>query len=183
MVNLWLLGIRNKFQLEKSLVKNLSQIYNMNTIIFIYKGESNMKKRNTKTMLTSVVLVLTLSVMALLTGCGGPSTLEEYINDNNEAKQELEKLNQSSQKGMDVSTTVKENTIIYTFKYDKTFTDKEKDAMAEYFEKYLDTAASTFQSIAKEMEEKSEIEGVKVRITYKNGDDSEIYNREFDAGK
>ena len=55
--------------------------------------------------------------------------------------------------------------------------------MAEYFEKYLDTAASTFQSIAKEMEEKSEIEGVKVRITYKNGDDSEIYNREFDAGK
>ena len=127
-----------------------------------------MKKRNTKTLLTSVVLVLTLSVMALLTGCGGPSTLEEYINDNNEAKQELEKLNQSSQKGMDVSTTVKENTIIYTFKYDKTFTD---------------TAASTFQSIAKEMEEKSEIEGVKVRITYKNGDDSEIYNREFDAGK
>ena len=49
-----------------------------------------MKKRNTKTLLTSVVLVLTLSVMALLTGCGGPSTLEEYINDNNEAKQELE---------------------------------------------------------------------------------------------
>ena len=84
---------------------------------------------------------------------------------------------------MDVSTKVKENTIIYTFKYDKTFTDKEKDAMAEYFEKYLDTAASTFQSIAKEMEEKSEIEGVKVRITYKNGDDSEIYTRAFDAGK
>ena len=100
-----------------------------------------------------------------------------------QAKQELEKLNQSSQKGMDVSTKVKENTIIYTFKYDKTFTDKEKGAMAEYFEKYLDTAASTFQSIAKEMEEKSEIKGVKVRITYKNGDDSEIYNREFDAGK
>ena len=56
-----------------------------------------MKKRTPKVVLTSLMLILTLSVMALLTGCGGTPTLEEYINDNPKEQEamdsELDKAN------------------------------------------------------------------------------------------
>lgn len=171
-------------QIIKTLVKKYNFYYNEFTIQINYKGECDMKKRTTKALLTTIMLLLTLSVTAFLTGCGGTTTLEDYINGNKDEKtamdEEIDKANNMlSQSGMTASIDIKENTITYKYKFDQTFDDTQIDAAKEYMQQYVD--AMSLEDMAKTFEEKSKIEGISIRVVCVDGNETEIFSTEYKA--
>ena len=143
-----------------------------------------MNKKSSKVLLTSIMLILTLSMMALLTGCGGPSTLEEYINDNKSEQEEMEKLKDSiSQDGMDCNIEVKDNAMIFTVKLDQAITDDQLAQLKPMYDQFLDSFESEAQKVIKEFEEDSKIEGVTMSFTFIDKNEKEICTREYSAGK
>lgn len=143
-----------------------------------------MKKRTSKVLLTSIMLILSLSVMALLTGCGGPSTLEEYISENESEQAEMEKINDSiSQQGMSGSFEVKENAMIFNVKLDQALTDDQISAAKKGLEQFLDTYASSAEQLIKKFEEDSKIEGITLSMTFSDKDGKEICSKEYSASK
>ena len=61
-----------------------------------------------KQIITSIFLVISVVILA---SCGKPSTLEEYINKDADAKAEIEKIAETS----GLSVNVKENTLEYGY--------------------------------------------------------------------
>lgn len=53
--------------------------------------------------------------------------------------------------------------------------------MKTYFEEYMDSIGSQFESIAKTCEEQSEITGITVDVIYLNGDDAELFKATYSA--
>lgn len=133
-----------------------------------------MKKRMSKAVLTTLILSLVLAMSVALTGCGGPATLEEFVNSDSEAMQALESLNSDG-----LTVEVKENTVIYTYQYDQTFDSSVIDAMKGSIESTMNNSASTFTTMADTLEEQSGIEEVNVKVVYLNGDGSEIFSKEY----
>lgn len=133
-----------------------------------------MKKR---TLLTGLLIISMLTVIVIFTGCGGgsPETLEEYVNNNAEAQEELEALNESS--GMKAS--VKNNTITCVYTYDQTFDEAMIEQMAAQFESTMESMASTFEKVASNWEEKTGIEDITVKILYQDSAETEIYSVEY----
>lgn len=143
-----------------------------------------MKKKTSKILLTSIMLVLSLSVMALLTGCGGTPTLEEYINDNKDEKAameaELEKSNAILAKsGMEAAIDIKENTIIYTYKMNQALNDDQIDATKKVLEQSSDAMAAQTKTLTEKLEKESKIEGISFRIIFVDKNDKEIYSKDF----
>lgn len=134
-------------------------------------------KTRTKKLLAALMCVTMLFAFA---GCGGPSTLEDYINENTEAKASLESLSSKNAAG-DVTVDVKDNTIIYKFKLGQTVEGEMVKQMKDALDQYMKGVESTFENIASTFEEQSEIKGITVRVIYLNGDDSELYSKDFAA--
>ena len=134
-------------------------------------------KRNTwrKSLLT-VTGALLIAMMVFFTGCGGPQTLEDYVNDNDEIKTEIDSY---SQEGMTVE--IKENVLSYVYQYADTYDESMVEDMAAQFESAMASVSSTFSNIASTLEEETEIDGITVRVTYLNGDGSEIYTQDFQS--
>lgn len=147
-----------------------------------------MNKKSSKVLLTSLMLILTLSVMALLTGCGGTPTLEEYINDHPEEQEamdtELDKANVSlAQAEMSASIDIKENQIIYTIKLGEAYKDTDMDTLKKTMEQYLETVSSNYETLAKTVESQTKIEGVTVRVVCVDSDDKEICSKDYKPSK
>lgn len=147
-----------------------------------------MKKRTSKVLLTSIMLILSLSVMALLTGCGGTPTLEDYVNDNPKEQEamdsELAKSNATlAQSGMNATIDIKENQVIYTIKLDDMYKDQDMDAIKEYLEQYLEAGSSNFETLASTLEKNTKIEGVTIRVVCVGPDDEEICSKDYKPSK
>lgn len=140
-----------------------------------------MKKSTKKLFTLAMTLTLVVSAAMLFTSCGA-TTLEDYVNSNEETKQALEESNSQNSAG-NMTVEVKENTVYYNFKLDETVDKDVAEAMNTYFESYMKSVGSTFEGIAAGLEEESKVEGVKVKVTFLNGDDSELYSQEFEAAK
>lgn len=125
-----------------------------------------------------------MGVTAVLTGCGSdePNTLEKYMADHPDEQKAMDDAVASyKQDGMAVDLQIKENTIIYSFKYDETFDEDAVEQMKSYFDGAMESMGSVFENIAKSCQEQTEIDGITVQVLYLNGDDSEIYNETFEA--
>jgi hypothetical protein len=133
----------------------------------------NIMKRSSKAVFIALILSLVLSMSVVLTGCGA-STLEEFVNSDAEAKQSLEALNTE-----ELTVEVKENTIIYTYTYEQTFDPSVVSALSGTIESTLDDSSASFISMADTLEKESGIEEVSVKVTYLNGDGSEIFSKEY----
>ena len=147
-----------------------------------------MKKRTPKVVLTSLMLILTLSVMALLTGCGGTPTLEEYINDNPKEQEamdsELDKANVTlAQSGMSATIDIKENQVIYTLKLGDMYKGEDMNPIKEYLEQYLETLSSNYETLADTLEKETKIEGVTVRVVCVDPNDEEICRKDYKPSK
>ncbi|MGN0658710.1 MAG: DUF4854 domain-containing protein [Emergencia sp.] len=138
-----------------------------------------MKKKLTKILTLTFVLAMVFSVTVTLTGCGEPSTLEEYINSDADAKEAIESMNSSTDEG-GMTVEVKGNSIIYTYQFADTIEADLLDDVKAQFEQYMESAGSTFENIASTMEEESGIDGITVKVIYLNGDGSEIYSKEYE---
>lgn len=147
-----------------------------------------MNKKSSKVLLTSIMLILTLSIMALLTGCGGPSTLEEYINDNPKEQEamdsELDKTNVTlAQSGMSATIDIKENQVIYTLKLGDMYKGEDMDAIKEFLEEYLETLSSNYETLANTLEKDTKIEGITVRVVCVDPNDEEICSKDYNPSK
>ena len=127
-----------------------------------------MNKRRTIAILLTFVMLL--SVMA--SACSKkPQTLEEYIKNDSESMEQVQ--NAADSAGLNVE--FKENDVIYT--YDLSTIDGvtedivKSDVMKEQLSSALDSTADTFSGLCKQLEEQSKIEGIKIVVEYKYGDE------------
>lgn len=139
-----------------------------------------MKKNLSKTLLTGILLSLLLATLVVFTGCGGgPETLEEYIDSNDEAKEMIDSYSSSSSDGSGMSVDVTDNTITYTYKYSQTFDDDVLEQMKTQLESAMESSSSSFSSIGDTLEEESGLENIVVRVVYLDGNDTEIFSAEY----
>lgn len=139
-----------------------------------------MKTRTKKLFALMMTLTMVISVAMLFTSCG--NTLEKYIENDKEAKTAFETQRDAYEKD-GITIGVKDNTMSYTFKLTEALDKKTEDQMGGFFDSYMDALAPSFEATAAAWEEKSGIEGIKVKVTFLTVDDKELYSREFEAAK
>lgn len=126
---------------------------------------------------SGIIISLMVAMIIMLSGCGSqPSTLEEYISNDEEAMTTLESVS-SSTEGLEVD--VEDNIIIYTYTYDNTLDSSMIESVSQQLEKAIDSSESTFRSMADTLEEESGIDGITIRVIYLNNDGTELVNKEY----
>lgn len=126
-------------------------------------------------MSKKVIIGISLAfIMFVITGCGAPSTLEEYINSNEDAKSTIDSLASGNMK-----VDITDNTLTYTYTYNQTFTGDTLEKIEEELEKAMEEQSSTFENIGTTLEKESGVSDVKVVVEYLNKDGSKIYSEEF----
>lgn len=121
----------------------------------------------------SRVLVASLMAAVLLVGCGKPKTLEAYFDEHDDEWQEI-----VDSYGDVCDIEVEENTMTYTFNVGGSYSDEERDALAEQLESSIDSMSSTFDSSKKLIEDEADVE-IEMVIVYVDGDGNEIYSATF----
>lgn len=134
-------------------------------------------KKNYK--LLALALIAVLSISMVFTSCGGPSTFEEYVKDNDELKSQLDSLSTSNSQGS-MTVEFKGNDINYVYKFTEPMDEALVDTVKETLEEQMDSYGATFEQIAQTCEEESEIDGIKVNVKYLDGDDTELYSGTFE---
>ena len=129
-----------------------------------------MKKRLLMIIL-SLGLVFT---MFLTSGCGGPKTLEEYIESDKDAKETIDSMTTDQMK-----VNISGNTLTYTYTYDQTFEGEHLELMKEELEKAMEKQSSTFESIGETLEKNSGIDDVEVKVIYKDKQGTEIFSEDY----
>ena len=144
-----------------------------------------MKKR------TFIVLMIMAVVAAMcFTACGkkAPTTLESYVNDHPEVKEEIdEKLGTDELKGVTVDFSGNEMTYTYDISGMDNITEElaKSDTLKESLDAGLDQQSSTFVQLASTLknsvkEDGVELETVKVTVVY-TYEDYQITSRTFEA--
>lgn len=124
--------------------------------------------------LISVALIATLCMTFLLTSCKS-ETLESYASESEGIMATIEEA--SGEEGVDVS--IDGNTLVYAFKYDLELDEDAKERIKEQLQKNTEQYESVFGSLAATLEEKTEIEGIKIKLRYLDASDKAIYEGEF----
>lgn len=126
-----------------------------------------MKRKSIVAML--LAFVMTFSLMA--TACGSPKTIEEYINKDKDAAEQVQKAADTA--GLTVN--FKGNDVVYTYDLSSINNVTEEviksDMMKEQLASALDSTADTFVGLCKQLEEESKIEGIQIIVNYTYGDE------------
>ena len=126
-----------------------------------------MKRKSMIAML--LAFVMSFSLMA--TACGSPKTIEEYIEKDKEAAEQVQKAADTAGLTVDFSG----NDAVYT--YDLASIDNvteeviKSDMMKEQLSSALDSTTDTFVGLCKQLEEESKIEGIQIVVNYTYGDE------------
>lgn len=140
-----------------------------------------MKKKESKVLALILMFAMVMSVSVFMTSCSSdPSTLEEYVSQDEDLKDQLDSL-ANSQEGMAVE--IKDNQIIYTYTYPQQIDESVLDDAKEQLESAMDSMGSSFESIASSCEEQTGIKGVTVKVSYLNNDGSELVTKEYSAAE
>ena len=126
--------------------------------------------------LAAAIMLLAASTL-FMASCGGNTTLEEYINGDSEAQEELSNLGSSLGEGG--SVTVKDNNIQMIYKYDQTFDESTAAAMKQQLESSMKSMDSTFQGLVDDLKEDSGIDDASITITYQDASGTELYSNTY----
>ena len=135
----------------------------------------------------SVILigVMLLSASFTMTSCGSkeeekPETLEEYVEQTENASKEIEGIGQSmSNELLDGEVDVKKNSIIITCKLKETYKSKEFEKLQKQFSEQFEGYREDFDETLDSMQKESGIEGAEIQVIVQNGDGEEIYSEIF----
>ena len=120
-----------------------------------------MKKKGLIALLISLVMMLSV----FTTACGGPKTIEEYVKNDKEAQEQLDKV--AENQGLAVEITG--NDVIYTYDISSIDGVTEEvgtsDLMKDQLASALDGVSDQFVGLCKQLEEESKITGVQIIIT------------------
>lgn len=125
-------------------------------------------------LISGLLIVMLLAMTLVFAGCGGPSTLEEWIGSNSEAQATLDEM---STEELDV--TVEGNNLVYTYTYAQVIDSSLVDAVSQQLDETITNSSSTFTNVADTLEEESGIDGITVQVIYLNGDGTELLNKTF----
>ena len=125
-------------------------------------------KRNS---MIAMLLAFVMSFSLMATACGSPKTIEEYIEKDKEAAEQVQKAADTAGLTVDFSG----NDVVYT--YDLASIDNvteeviKSDMMKEQLSSALDSTTDTFVGLCKQLEEESKIEGIQIVVNYTYGDE------------
>lgn len=135
-----------------------------------------MKKKGLIALLISLVMMLSV----FTTACGGPKTIEEYVKNDKEAQEQLDKV--AENQGLAVEITG--NDVIYTYDISSIEGVTEEvgtsDLMKDQLASALDSVSDQFVGLCKQLEEESKITGVQIIINYTYGD-TVLVNKTFNS--
>ena len=123
--------------------------------------------------LVATIMLLVTSTLALA-GCGS-TTLEDYVNGDSDAQQQLSDLESSLGEGG--SVTIKDNNIEMIYKYGETYDDATVSAMKTQLEKGMTSMDSTFQGLVDELKDESGIDDASMTIIYQDASGTELYSK------
>ena len=130
--------------------------------------------------IVALLMVMVLCMGLILTACGGgrgPSNLEEIVANDEELKAEIQAIADSN--GLEIE--VKGNTMTFTYRYGEEFNDAAKAQAAPLIETALKEYETTFQGLAKDLEDSTKISGIVIKVNYVDAAESELYSAEYTA--
>lgn len=122
-----------------------------------------------------LIIALMLALVFTLASCGGPKTLEEYVNSDADVKEQIEQISKSS----GLKCEIKENTVIYTYTYEMELNDSQIEQMSAALEKALGSYESTFTDVIDTLTEETGIEGINIKVIYLDKAEKEILSKEY----
>ena len=125
--------------------------------------------------LVATIMLLVTSTLALA-GCGS-TTLEDYVNGDSDAQQQLSDLESSLGEGG--SVTIKDNNIEMIYKYGETYDDATVSVMKTQLEKGMTSMDSTFQGLVDELKDESGIDDASMTIIYQDASGTELYSKTY----
>lgn len=132
--------------------------------------------------LAAILMILTM--VFSFASCGGTKTLEDVVKDDPTYQEQLDSQMsalENDQMGIDIA--IKENTVVYTFKFKQTFEESQLNTMKDAFAESMKTMGPQFETLAGTLEEESEVDGVTIQVVYLDGADTELYKGEFKSTK
>lgn len=130
-------------------------------------------------IMTAFMMILTT---VAFTGCGSEElkTLEDYLANNEEARQEVEKaVKEQSGDDMTVDVAYDGNNVIITSTLKTTYDEETLDAVSKAFDEAGDEFAKTIKESISQIEESTGITGVTMDVIIKNGDGKEIWKDHY----
>lgn len=131
-------------------------------------------KRRCVTIGLLAMLVLS---MVMLSGCGKPKTLEEYADKNDQIKEAFDSLSKDKNWS---KVELKDNTLTLTKKYDAEVTDQLLEVSKPSLEENMKNDGSKIVPWIKNVEEATEIKGVKVKVVYQDKNGKEMLSQTFE---
>lgn len=131
-----------------------------------------------------VAMMMVLTMVFSFSSCGGTKTLEDVVKDDPTYQEQLDSQMsalENDQMGIDIA--IKENTVVYTFKFKQTFEESQLNTMKDAFAESMKTMGPQFETLAGTLEEESEVDGVTIQVVYLDGADTELYKGEFKSTK
>ena len=126
-----------------------------------------MKRKGLIALLISLVMMLSV----FTTACGGPKTIEEYVKNDKDAQEQLDKVAESQGLAVDITG----NDVVYTYDISSIDGVTEEigtsDLMKDQLASALDNVSDQFVGLCKQLEEESKIEGVQIVVNYTYGDE------------
>ena len=122
-----------------------------------------------KTTLKTIAIALVMTLMLAMTACGGnkDAALEKYFQTDEMQEMVQEAKDSVEGSGMSIEILAEGNTLIYEYTLEEdSFDDSMLDAVKEQLVSGLESAASTFEGIASDLNDELKVENSKVVVRY-----------------
>ena len=122
-----------------------------------------------KTTLKTIAIALVMTLMLAMTACGGnkDAALEEYFQTDEMQEMVQEAKDSVEGSGMSIELLAEGNTLIYEYTFEEdSFDDSMLDAVKEQLVSGLESAASTFEGIASDLNDELKVENSTVVVRY-----------------
>ena len=125
-----------------------------------------MKKKSLLAVLLSLVMIVAMTACS-----SAPKTIEEYVENDKEAQEQVQSAADQSGLAVDFSG----NDVIYTYDLStiENVTEEvaKSDLMVEQLSAALQSTEGTFCNLCEQLEKESKIEGVQIVVNYTYGDE------------
>lgn len=122
-----------------------------------------------KTTLRTIAIVLVMTLMLAMTACGGnkDAALEEYFQTDEMQEMIQEAKDSVEGSGMSIEILAEGNSLIYEYTFEEdSFDDSMLDAVKDQLVSGLESAASTFEGIASDLNEELKVDNSTVIVRY-----------------
>lgn len=122
-----------------------------------------------KTTLKTIAIALVMTLMLAMTACGGnkDAALEKYFQTDEMQEMVQEAKDSVEGSGMSIEILAEGNTLIYEYTFEEdSFDDSMLDAVKEQLVSGLESAASTFEGIASDLNDELKVENSTVVVRY-----------------